>query len=323
MKKKVLLTEAIRPIGIELLKNAADVEFHIAEDRSERYIQTIIPDYDAVITRTTVIGKEIIDAGSKLQAIGRHGAGLDLIDLEAAGKRGISVLYTPAANARSVAEFVVAMMLALSRRLIPGDQAQRIEGNFSMRNSLMGNDVENKVLGIVGLGRIGRYIAKMAGQGLDMKVYAFDPYVPAESMKEVGAVKVEEITDILKVADFLSFNCALTDDVRGLMNLERLKMMKPTAYIINCARGPIIVEEDLAQALREGIIAGAALDVYHQEPPSKDNPLFKAPNLIATPHLATMSEESMDRMSETLVVDVLHVLAGEKPNFLAPGTGRV
>lgn len=303
---RVLMLEPIRPIGFKMLEEAG-VEVVVAPDRSEKTAVEMIDEFDGVITRTTYIGKEIIDKGTRLKVIGRHGAGLDIIDVDYAKQKGIPVVFTPAANARSVAEYVMTLMLAMTRHLIPGDKAQRTDKNFAKRGEFMGHDLEGKTLGIIGLGRIGRYIAKMAGQGFDMKIIGYDPYVSKSDLMKINIKKYDSIEEILKNADVVTLNCPLTEEVRGLINYERLKMMKKDSFLINCARGPIVLENDVAKALNDKVIAGAAIDVYSEEPPRKDNPLFDAPNLIATPHIATMSHESMDRMSSTLASKFLKI----------------
>jgi D-3-phosphoglycerate dehydrogenase len=316
--KKVLLTEPIRPKGIELLEN--EVELTIAQNRDESAVAAIIGEYDAVITRTTRITKEIIDQGKKLVVIGRHGAGLDIVELDYATQRGVCLVHTPAANARSVAEYVIGLMLASARMIIPADYAQRVERDFSTRNNFMGHDLENRTVGIVGMGRIGRYVAKMCKYGFDMKVLGYDPYVTAEELQTIGVEKVSDIAEIFRSSDFVSLNCPLTEEVKGLVDRAMLRTMKPNAYLINCARGPIVDEQALREALDNGVIRGAALDVFAVEPPPKDNVLFDAPNLIATPHIATMTHESMDLMSVTVAQGVLSALRGEKPQFLANPT---
>ena len=313
--KKVLVIESIRPKGMEMLNGETEVV--IAPDRSEATVAAMIGDFDAVVTRTTMIDREIIKRGKKLQVIGRHGAGLDTVAVDYATESGVCVVYTPEANARSVAEFAVSLMLASTRNLIAADRGQRVERDYNTRNNVMGHDLQNRTVGIIGVGRIGRLIAKMCIQGFDMKVLGFDPFVSAGDLAKLGVQKVDTVFDIFKKSDFVSLNCPLTDEVRGMVNKTTLQMMKPSAYLINCARGPIVDEAALCEALKAGVIKGASIDVYAVEPPSKDNPLFDAPNLIATPHMATMTHESMDLMSTTCAEGVLSVLRGEKPRFLA------
>ncbi|MGI6574889.1 MAG: NAD(P)-dependent oxidoreductase [bacterium] len=207
------MTEPIRPQGMKLLQK--EVELVIAPDRSEETILDLIGEFDGVITRTTKITREMMERSARLKVIGRHGAGLDLVDMDAASEHGICVVHTPGANARSVAEFVVAMMLALSRYLIPADYAQRVERQFKRRDQFLGHDLQNKTLGIIGMGRVGREVAKICRGGFDMRILGFDPWVTKEDLASIGAEKVETVEDILKNSDFVSLNCPLTADNRG------------------------------------------------------------------------------------------------------------
>ena len=303
---------------MEILRQKAEVV--MAHDKSESTVASMIGDFDAVINRNTKIDRTIIDKGKKLQVIACHSSGFDLVDVAYATEKGICVTHTPGANARSVAEFVVCLMLAMSRRLIEADQKQRIERDYSSRQNLRGSDLSERTVGIIGMGNIGKRLAKICCKGFDMKVLGYDPYTSASDLDSLGVKKVEDIFEIFRESDFVSLNCPLTEDVRGLVNKTTLKMMKKTAYLINCARGPIVNEADLGEALRAGVIQGAALDVFEIEPPSKDNPLFDAPNLIATPHMATMSYDSGDQMAIWSAESVLDVLQGIKPRFLANST---
>ena len=313
--KRVLLTQPIRPKGMELL--AKDVEVVVAPDRTEKTALSMIGGVDAVITRTTAINEQMVGRGERLKVIGRHGAGLDIVEMKSATDHGVCVVNTPGANAQSVAEFVVVMMMSMARQLIPADHAQRVEGRFGLRDGFMGMDIRGKTVGIVGMGQIGRKIAKICRGGFDMEILGFDPFVTGEDLATIGVKKMETVDDLLRLSDFVSLNCPLTPDVEGLINRERIGMMKPTAYLINCARGPVIDEPSLIWALQTKRIAGAALDVFTEEPPRPDNPLFKLPGLIATPHIAAFSHDSMDAMSLTVAEDVLRVLKGEMPRHLA------
>lgn len=313
--KRVLLTQPIRPKGMELLAKEAEVV--VAPDRSEKTAAVMIGEFDAIITRTTVIDEQIIGRSERLKVIGRHGAGLDIVGMKSATDHGVCVVNTPGANAQSVAEFVMVMMMSMARQLIPADHAQRVEGRFDLRDRFMGMDLLGKTVGIVGIGQIGRRIAKICRGGFDMEVLGFDPFVTGEDLAAIGVKKMETVDELLRLSDFVSLNCSLTPDVEGLINRGKIGLMKPTAYLINCARGPVIDEPSLIWALETGRIAGAALDVFKEEPPCPDSPLFKLPGLIATPHIAAFSHDSMDMMSLTVAADVLRVLKGEVPRYLA------
>jgi D-3-phosphoglycerate dehydrogenase len=313
--KRVLLPQPIRPKGMELLAREAEVV--IAPDRTEKSTAALIEGFDAVITRTTVIDEEIIGRSERLKVIGRHGAGLDIVGMKSATDHGVCVVNTPGANAQSVAEFAVMMMMSMARQLIPADHSQRVEGRFDQRDRFMGMDLHGKTVGIVGLGQVGRRIAKICRDGFDMEVLGFDPFVTREELAAIGVKRMETVDELLGISDFVSLNCPLTPEVERLINRERIGLMKPTAFLINCARGPVIDEPSLIWALETGRIAGAAVDVFHEEPPRPDNPLFKLPGLIATPHIAAFSHDSMDVMSVTVAEDVLRVLRGEMPRHLA------
>jgi len=318
VRQRVLLADKISPAGIQIMEQTGEIDVVLAPNPLEATIAGMVADFDGLIFRMTRIGPEILERGKRLKAVGRHGVGLDTIDVGTATREGICICYTPAANGRSVAEYVMLLLLALSRKLVPADYSERVEREFGKRNQFMGHDVADKVLGIVGMGRIGRQIAKMAGQGFDMKVLGYDPYVPAADLAAICVRKVDSIEELLREADFVSLNCPMTEDLKGFMNFTRISLMKPGAYLINCARGPIVVEEDLARALREGRIAGAALDVFAEEPTPRDYPILDAPNLIATAHIATMTRESMDRMAIDAAKGLVSVLLkNEKPEFLA------
>ncbi|MGI6574898.1 MAG: hydroxyacid dehydrogenase [bacterium] len=314
-KHKVLVTAPIRPKGMEIL--ARGTQLVVAPDDKEETILNMIDDFDAVITRTTILGKDILQKGKKLQAAGYHGVGLDSIDLATATEEGICVLHTPGANAHSVAEFIVALMLALSRHLIPADYAQRVERNFGKRNQFIGSDLQNKVLGIIGTGQVGKRLAKICINGFNMRVLGYDPLVSREQLAPLGIEKVDSLEWMLKEVDFLSLNCPLTEDTRGLIDKEKLSLMKPSAYLINCARGPVVDEAALLHALKTRQIAGAGLDVLATEPPAPNSPILDLPNVIVVPHIASFAYESIDNMSITVAEDTLRVLRGEHPKHLA------
>jgi len=300
---------------MEMLRQNAEVV--VAPDKSESTVAAIIGEFDAVITRNTRIDRTIIDKGKKLQVIGCHASGVDLVDVAYATEKKIYVTHVPGANARAVAEFIVCLMIAMSRNLIAADHKQRVERKYWVQDSLIGNDLSGRTLGIIGMGRIGKILARICIGGFDMKVLGYDPYVISADIEAMGIQKVEDITDLFKESDFVSLSCPITDEVKGLVNESTLRMMKKSAYLINCARGPIVDEVALYEALEKGVIKGAALDVFEIEPPNKNNPLFDAPNLIATPHIASMSYDSRDRMAVWCAEGILSVLRGERPRFPA------
>ncbi len=315
---KILVTNKISPRGVEKLKEYGFEliwpKSNLAED-----VKELIGDVDGIIARMTPVKQELIEAAPNLKIIGMHGVGLDGIDVKLAEEKGIAVVHTPEANAISVAENVMAMILNLAKHTIGADYALRVENRFQDRDKYLGHDIAGKTLGLVGLGRIGRRLATMAGCGFDMRVVAYDPYVPAEKMKEVanGVEKMETMDDLLAQADYLSFHTQMTPEMQGFVNYDLLKKMKPSACLINEMRGALVVDEDLKRALEEGVIAGAAVDVFTKEPTPPDFPLLKAPHLIATPHTGASTYESMERTILTLVEEFHHFFEGEKVNYLA------
>lgn len=315
---KILVTNQISPCGASKLK---EYGFELVWSKSNlvKDVKEAIADADGIIARMTPVKEELIAAAPNLKIIGMHGVGLDGIDVKLAEEKGIAVVHTPEANAISVAESVMTMILSLTKHTIGADHALRAENRFQDRDKYVGHDIFGKTLGIVGLGRIGRRLAGMAGCGFHMRVIAYDPFVSAEQMKSVGngVEKAESVDELLAQADYLSFHTQMTPEMKGFVNYELLKKMKPTAYLINEMRGALVVEEDLKRALEEGIIAGAALDVFSQEPTPPDFPLLKAPNLIATPHTGASTHESMERTILTLAEEFHHFFQGEKVNYLA------
>lgn len=320
-KFRVLVTNKISQGGIDYMQEHG---FELVWSRSNlvQDVKELIGSCDGIIARMTPVKKELIEAAPNLKIIGMHGVGLDGIDVELATQKGIAVTYAPGANGVSVAEHTMSMILNLSKKSMQADHALRIDNRFQDRDRFVGHDVNDKVLGIVGLGRIGRQLAKMASCGFDMQVIAYDPYVSVEVMGQVGngVKKMESVEELMSQADFVSFHTQMTPEMVGFVNYERLKCMKPTAYLINEMRGVLVNEADLYRALEEGVIAGAALDVFGTEPTPPDYPLLKAPNLIATPHIGASTYESMDRTIMSLAMDFARFVNGDELCYLAnPG----
>lgn len=313
---KVLITNKISEYGLKIFDDAG-FEVVMSPSPDVKDVKALIGDCDAIVARMTPVKAELINVAPKLKIIGMHGVGLDAIDVKLATERGIAVTYAPAANSRSVAEFAMAFVLASSRKLTGADQALRLNLSFKERDRFVGHDVEGKTIGIIGMGRIGSTIAQMAVRGFDMKVLGYDPFVSAGDMEKKGAEKAKSIEALLRRSDFVSLNCAPTPDMAGLMDYEHFKMMKQGAYFINCARGVLVVETDLLRALKEGVIAGAALDVFAKEPVPEDDPLLAAPGLIATAHIAASTTESMDRVACTVANDFVRFFKGDRPEFPA------
>ncbi len=313
---KILITNKVRPCGVAALQKAG-FELVWSKSNSVSDVKELIGDCDGIIARMTPVKAELIEAAPSLKIIGMHGVGLDGIDVSLATKRGIAVTRAADSNAISVAENVMAMMLALTKNTVAADHALRTEHNFQARDRFIGHDLAGRVLGIVGLGRIGKRLAKMAINGFGMKVIAYDPYVSADQMRDVSAdiTKKDSIEEVVSQADYVSFHTVLTPKMVGFVNYDLLKLMKPTAYFINEMRGALVNEADLYRALEEGVIAGAALDVFVSEPP-RDYKLMSAKNLLATPHIGASTYESMDRTILTLADEFRAFFRGEQMKYL-------
>ena len=313
-KFKVLLYEQMHSRGTKLLEENCEVVY--ADSLGEKDIISQVSDVDAIIIRANgTVSREIIESAPKLKVIGRHGVGLDAIDLETAKKRGIKVVYTPTGNCESVAEHFVALALMLAKKVRLADIALRT-GNWKARYELIGTELRGKTLGIVGFGRIGQQTARICKNGFDMKVIYYDVVRNQEVEKELGATHLDK-EGVFSKADFISLNLPLLSNTRHSINANLLKLMKPTAFLINMARGPIWNETDVVKALKDNWIAGVGSDVYEIEPATPENPLLKMDNFVGTPHMSAHTEESMMRMS-MVASDVLAVLEGRQPEFPAP-----
>lgn len=322
MTPKVLLSETIHEIGLQLIRKVAEIE--IAPDPSEDTLVTLIKDADALIVRSSKVTKNIIKAGRKLKVIGRHGIGTDNIDLKTATSMGVAVVNTPLANVQSVAEHVLAVILCLCKKINMADKALR-NGVFEKTGSLPGlvnklgfNTIElfGKTIGIVGFGKIGKRVAEMCMAGFNMEVYVYDKFLPKEYMFDFGVKPCDSLSELFSKADFISIHIPLTSETQNLITADLLYLMKPTAILINTSRGGIVNEDDLYRVLKERRIAGAAVDVFFQEPPPIDHPLFQLDNVIVTPHMAAMTDSALERMAYDVAKEVISVLRGKKPKHL-------
>jgi D-3-phosphoglycerate dehydrogenase len=255
-----------------------------------------------------------IAAAPRLRVIGRHGVGVDNIDVAAATARRIPVVFVPGTNAASVAEHTIGMMLALCKRLLTLDQAVR-RGQWQARDTTVGVELAGKTLGVIGLGAIGREVATRCRAALGMRVMGYDPYAPADLPVDVE--RVTALEPLLREADVVTFHVPLTPETRGMLGPHELSLLKPTALVLNISRGGVIDEAATADALRAGRIAGAAVDVFSPEPPPRTHPLLAAPNTILSPHAAAHTEEALKRMAVALAEGVLAVLRGEQPRHVA------
>ncbi|MGE4283071.1 MAG: hydroxyacid dehydrogenase [Clostridia bacterium] len=277
-------------------------------------IKADVVECDAIVARTAPLTKEIMESGKKLKVISRYGVGVDNIDLKAAEELGIWVTNAPVSNCTTVAEHTVIMMTACAIDLIKAHNDTR-NGNYTAcRNQLMGMDLEGKVLGIIGIGKIGAHVAKIAMHGFGMKVLAYDPYVSPDKVME-GIEILKDWDRIFQTSDFISMHLPLSPATERIVGQKEFGMMKATAYFINCARGGIVDEKALIEALETKEIAGAALDVFSDEPPKEDNPLFKMEQVIVTPHTASFTKEAYDRMGEHMAKGIHEVFSGKKPTW--------
>jgi len=294
MSPRVLISDKLSPAAIRVFADrgiAADFRPELGTDKQA--LADVIGEYDGLAVRSlTKVTSRVIERAKRLKVIGRAGIGIDNIDLAAATARGIIVMNTPLGNAVTTAEHAVSLMMALARQ-IPAADASTKAGKWE-KNRFMGVELFNKTLGIVGCGNIGSIVADRA-RALRMKVIAFDPFLSPERAIEIGVEKVE-FEALLARADFVSLHAPLTDRTRNIIDAAALARMKPGARVINCARGGLVVEAALAEALRSGHVAGAALDVFETEP-AIDNPLFAFENVICTPHLGASTAEAQENVA--------------------------
>lgn len=310
---KVLLYEPMHEAGTRLL--AKKCELLYARTLEENHLISLCREADAIIIRANGrVSEAILSAAPRLKVVGRHGAGLDCIDLEAARKRGIRVVYTPNANTESVAEHFVALSLMLARKIRLADTALR-RGNWHARHELIGVELRGKTLGVLGFGRIGQQTARICHWGFGMPVLYYDIASYPDVEAELGARRMKP-EEVVSLADFISVNLPLLPETRGLVDAALIRHIKPTAFLINMARGPIWKEKDVVEALKEGRIAGVGSDVYEVEPAPQDNPLFSMDGFVGTPHMSAHTEEGLIHMS-LVAEDVIAVLEGREPRYPA------
>jgi D-3-phosphoglycerate dehydrogenase len=306
---KILLYEDMHEVGKALLKEKAEIFF--ARSFEEASLIKEVREIDGIIIRANgKVSRILMDSAPKLKVIGRHGVGVENIDLEAATEKGIWVVNTPDANDTSVAEHFFGLALMLSKMLKKADIALH-EGRFEARYQYIGRELHGKTLGILGFGKIGRAIGRIGHKGFDMRILYYDAIRYEEVEKEIKAVKVS-LEEVLSQSDYISINLPMLPETKGLLKEKEFGLMKPSAYITNLARGPIWDEKSLYSVLKEGRIAGAASDVYEVEPATKDHPLLQLENFIGTPHMAAHTDEALRRMS-FVAEDVIRVLEGKAP----------
>jgi D-3-phosphoglycerate dehydrogenase len=301
---KVLVSDNLSESGVDRLKDIQDFDVEVNTSLTKEELREVIKEYDALVIRSaTKVTSDIIEAADNLKVIARAGIGLDNVDIEAASKRGIVVMNTPEGNVITTAEHTIAMLLSLSRN-IPQATASLKSGKWE-KKKFRGREVFNKVLGVIGVGRIGRIVADRA-KGLKMQVIGYDPYISPEAVRklDIDAVTLDEL---LAQSDYITVHTPITQETRGILNAGAFAKMKKGVFILNCARGGIVDEQALHEAIQSGKVAGAALDVFVKEPPV-DNPLLTLDQVIGTPHLGASTDEAQENVAIAVADQVIDYL---------------
>jgi D-3-phosphoglycerate dehydrogenase len=304
--QRVYVDGPIHEEALGMLRSATEVVPEAVE------LESALPDVHAVLLRTASLDAEAIERARSLRVIARHGVGVDNVAVDVAARRGIPVLITPQANLRSVAEHVFALALAVSRNLILADHTVR-DGRFASRDRLIGRELSGATLGVIGIGRIGGEVARMATWGFGMRVLGYDPLLSPGRIRERGAEPVETLPDLLRACDLVTVHVPLSGQTRGLLGRRELASMRPGSILIQTSRGGVVDEDALVEALRSGHLAGAGIDVYETEPPPQDHPFFSMEQIVLTPHTAALTEQAMRRMAVDAAKGILDVLGGADP----------
>ena len=305
-KYKILVVQGLHEQGLQMLKNRTDIEFNVLMSDDENEILEAAKDVNGITVRTAKISSRIIEAANKLQVVSRHGVGYDSIDLVSLNNKKIPLTIAAHSNMISVAEQAMFFLLALSKNVFYYDDFTR-KGDWTNRWDVKAWDLAQKNILVIGFGRIGSNFVKRA-LAFDMNVYVYDPYVEKEKVKISGAIPVDNISENLQKMDAVTLHCPKNDETTDLFTKKEFNLMKKSSFIINCARGGILNEEDLYEALKNNNISGAGLDVFDVEPTPSSNPLFKLNNVILSPHIAGVTVESTVRMATETVQNVLDVL---------------
>lgn len=310
---KVLVSDPLSDVGVEIFKETPGIDVDVKTSLTPEELKSAIGQYDALVIRSaTKVTEDIIAAAKNLKVIGRAGIGLDNVDIPAASQRGIVVMNTPEGNTITTAEHTIAMIMALSRN-IPQATCSLKEGKWE-KKKLKGRELFNKTLGLIGAGHIGRIVADRA-KGMKMKVIVYDPYIKPAAIEKLDLEPVS-FDELLKRADYITVHTPKTDDTANMINRETIAKMKKGAMLINCARGGIVNEDDLCEALKSGPLAGAALDVFSTEPPGKTK-LMDQPNFICTPHLGASTTEAQDNVAKDVAEQIVaYLLHGTVKNAL-------
>lgn len=305
---KIVLSHPLYRDGMALLEGRA--ELVIPNDGDSDHILDQLRDADAFILRIGKIDGAAIDQCPRLRVITRPGVGYDNVDVESATRHGIPVVLCPSANFRAVAEHTVSLLFACSKNTVES-AAETRQGNFSIRDKYAAVDIFHKTLVLLGFGSIGREVARMCA-GLDLRIGVYDPYVKRETVEALGYTYYEDLMEALAAADYVSLHMPSLPSTRGLIAAPQLAAMKPTAFLLNTARGDIVDEDALLAALERGGIAGAGLDVLAREPIPREHPLLALPNVTVTPHMAAQTRETVSKLVTMAAQGTLAVLAGER-----------
>ena len=308
MKKRVLVVTPIHPAGMKLLEEHDQIELVFSKGVSPAAITAAATGVHAIIVRNGVISRGVIEAAPALEVVCRTGVGVDNVDIAALDERGIPLTITPGANATSVAEHAMYLLLALAKQSEMHHRAV-IEGNFAIRFEMHARDIENKRLLIVGFGRVGSKVAPRA-QAFGMQVHVYDPYVDSALIEAAGCALEKSLISAISQADVVSLHCPLTDETRNIFSTSAFDSMKSSAWLINTSRGGVVDESALLHALEAGDIAAAGLDVFAEEPPATDNRLLTLPNVVLSPHNAGVSLEAAQRSSIAVATNTIDALFG-------------
>lgn len=315
MSYKIVIQQPITDLGIDYLRNKG---YEVILGNGKTDIETMksaVTDADALLIRTGPYNKEILSCATNLKVIGRMGVGLDNVDLNYCKEKGIWVTIAPQANSNAVAEHTIGFIIASAHQMSYMDKQTR-DGVWEVRNTKKGRDLTGKTLGLIGLGRIGTMVAKKAALGLDMNVIGYDAFIPSDKYPE-NVTPALSMNEVLEKSDFVSLHMPATQETKDMVNSEFLSKMKKTAVLINCARGEIVDETALYDALKNGVISAAAIDVMKEEPFNTSNPLFTLDNITFTPHNAALTYETMDAMGLHAAMGIDDVLSGKTPQWPA------
>lgn len=309
-RPRILIADPVAPEGVQMLRAVGEVDMKIGLPQDS--LIATIPSYDALVVRSeTKVTRAVIEAATRLAVVGRAGVGVDNIDLDAATERGVIVVNAPQGNTVAAAEHTIALLLALARHIPQADASMR-RGEWR-RKDFLGTEVRGKTLGIVGLGKIGSEVARRAA-AMEMQVIAYDPFVPSERARAVGAESVD-FEQLLLLSDFISVHPPLTSQTTGMLGAEEIARMKDGVRLINVARGGIIDEQALLEAVQSGKVAGAAIDVFTAEPAPAGHPLLGDPRIIITPHLGASTAEAQERVALDVAEQIVDVLSGKPARY--------